>query len=196
MKRWQIDGHPTDAQLDEIAAVLLNGGVVLMPTDTIYGLHALAQSSAVVRIVELKGREENKPFVTIAASVTQIEALGVHVPDEVREIWPAALTAILTRSDRTTIAIRIPDLDWLRSLLERTGPLVSTSANRSHESPITFPNQLAPELQSALDGIVDDGVRESKASAIVDFTGDAPRVIREGDFRFTQNLRKTLRKSL
>jgi tRNA A37 threonylcarbamoyladenosine synthetase subunit TsaC/SUA5/YrdC len=59
-----------------------------------------------------------------------------------------------------------------------------------------MPNELARELQNALDGLVDGGRCPGKASTIVDFTGEHPRVIREGDSRFTQNLRKTLRKSL
>jgi tRNA A37 threonylcarbamoyladenosine synthetase subunit TsaC/SUA5/YrdC len=90
----------------------------------------------------------------------------------------------------------VPDLAWLRTLLGRTGPLVSTSANRSGEPPITSPDDLAHDLQNALDGIVDGGRREGKPSAIVDFTGDEPRVLREGDSRFAQILWKSLRKSL
>lgn len=193
MKRWTIDGDPNDREIEEIASMLLSGGVVLLPTDTIYGLHALPDYGA--RIAEIKGRDENKPFVTIAASIEQVESLGVTVPNEIRELWPAPLTAIFKKNN-STLAIRIPDVAWLRSLLERTGPLVSTSANRSGESPITQPNQLARDLHEALDAVVDAGVRDGKASAIVDFTGDEPRVVREGDPRFAQILRKSLRKSL
>ena len=193
MKRWVVDSEPSPDAIEEIASTLKSGGVVLMPTDTIYGLHAIASSAP--RIAEIKGREENKPFVTIASSISQIESLKIVVPDVLRELWPAALTAILKKNN-STIAIRVPDLAWLRSLLERTGPLVSTSANRAGEPPITSPNQLARELRDALDGIVDAGVREGKPSSIVDFTGDEPRVLREGDSRFQQILWKTLRKSL
>ena len=193
MRRWKIDGEPSPATLDEIASVLVAGGIVLMPTDTIYGLHAIPSSSA--RIRALKGRDEDKPFVTIASSVEQIESLGIHVIDALRELWPASLTAILEKN-HSTIAIRVPDLDWLRALLDRTGPLVSTSANRSGEPPITSPDDLAHDLQNALEGIVDAGPREGKPSAIVDFTGDEPRVLREGDSRFAQILRKSLRKTL
>ena len=193
MKRWTVAGEPSDREIEEIAAVLLSGGIVLLPTDTIYGLHASPEYAA--RIAAIKGRDETKSFVMIAASVEQAESLGVVVPDEIREVWPAPLTAILNKSN-STVAIRVPDVGWLRSLLEQTGPLISTSANRSGEAPITQPNQLARDLLDALDGIVDAGERDGKASAIVDFTGAEPRVLREGDSRFAQILRKSLRKSL
>ena len=166
-----------------------------MPTDTIYGLHAVADSDSVARIVEIKGRDENKPFVIIAASAEQARSLGVVVPALLCDLWPAPLTAILRRGD-STVAVRVPDLAWLRSLLQRTGPLVSTSANRAGQSPITFPEDLKREMFDAIDGVVDGGRREGKASTIVDFTGDEPRILREGDLLFTQNLRKRLRKSL
>ena len=198
MKRWQVERAPSPEQIDEIAATFKDGGVILMPTDTVYGLHAIAASDGVARIANLKNRDESKRFVTIAASIDQVRAMGLHVPDVLRDIWPAALTAILQGGGEPpqSTAIRVPDLAWLRSLLDRTGPLISTSANRSGEPPITFPGELAYDLQNALDGIVDAGPREGKASAIVDFTGEHPRVIREGDSRFAQFLRKTLRKTL
>lgn len=198
MKVWQVEGAPSPEQMDEIAAKFRNGGVILMPTDTIYGLHAIAGSDGVARIANLKNRDESKRFVTIAASIDQVRAMGLHVPTVLKDIWPAPLTAILQSGGEPpqSIAVRVPDLAWLRSLLERTGPLISTSANRSGEPPITFPGELAHDLQNALDGTVDAGRRDGKASAIVDFTGERPRVIREGDSRFAQFLWKTLRKRL
>jgi tRNA threonylcarbamoyl adenosine modification protein (Sua5/YciO/YrdC/YwlC family) len=190
VKRWPIAVAPSESQIDEIATLLRSGGIVLMPTDTIYGLHGLPKTSS--RIADIKGRDEAKRFVTIAASADQ---LGVGVPDALRSIWPAPLTAIL-RSGTSTVAVRVPDLDWLRSLLGKTGPLISTSANRSGEPPIDDPAHLPTTLVERIDGVVDGGRREGKASAIVDFTETEPRFIRDGDPRFTQMLRKTLSKKL
>lgn len=193
MKRWK---STDDLTLHEIAENLALGGIVLLPTDTIYGLHASANNQrSVNRLAEIKGRPGDKPFIVIAASIDDVEALGAAVPDVLHDIWPAPMTAILRRHD-TTIAARVPDLDWLRTLLEITGPLASTSANRSGETSITSPAELARDLHGALDGVLDLGRREAKPSAIVDFTGAVPRITREGDLAFTQNLRKTLRKSL
>lgn len=196
MKRWRVDGDPPDDVLDELADVLRAGGVVLLPTDTIYGLHAItSDQQAIARIREMKGRGDDKPFVIIASSIEQLRGLGAVVPEQLSGIWPAPLTAILP-SGATTIAARIPDLGWLRALLDRTGPLVSTSANRSAEPPVSSPETLADDLRNRLDALLDQGPREGKPSTIVDFTGADPRVIREGDSAFSQFLRKTLRKAL
>jgi tRNA threonylcarbamoyl adenosine modification protein (Sua5/YciO/YrdC/YwlC family) len=195
VKRWQLAGAPTESQLDEIAALLRSGGIVLLPTDTIYGLHALASDASSAKIAAIKGRNAEKRFVIIAASVAQLDAMGAEVPSTLNNIWPAPLTAILRRGTET-IAARVPNLKWLRELLERTGPLISTSANRGGEPPITIATALPVELLRAIDGVVDAGPRNGKPSAIVDFTETEPRFIREGDPRFTQDLRKTLSKKL
>jgi len=199
MRRWHIDDAPTSLQLKQIADALTSGSVVLMPTDTIYGLHAVASNEeAVARIAELKGREGSKPFIVLASSVSQFPDLGITAAPQVVEaldsLWPAPLTAILPRGG-STLAVRIPALDWLRTLVERTGPLVSTSANRSGEPAVDHPEALARALQDVLD-IVDGGVRTGEPSAILDLTGDEPRFIREGHPSFTQKVWKTLRKSL
>ena len=202
MRRWHIAEAPTSLQLKEIAEVLASGSVVLMPTDTIYGLHAVASNDeAVARIAEMKGRDEKKPFIVLASSVAQFPDLGITAAPEIvtalESIWPAPLTAILPRGEKT-LAVRIPALEWLRALIERTGPLVSTSANRSGEPAVDRPSALAPDLQKAFGGldVVDGGVRSGEPSAILDLTGDEPRFIREGHASFTQKVWKTLRKSL
>jgi L-threonylcarbamoyladenylate synthase len=198
-RRWHIDDAPSALQLTQIANALTEGAVVLMPTDTIYGLHAVAaNAAAVARIAEMKGRDDTKPFIVLAASVEQFPGLGITAPEEtvsaLASIWPAPLTAILPRGD-STLAVRIPALDWLRALLERTGPLVSTSANRSGEPAVDRPSALARDLQKELD-IVDGGIRSGEPSAILDVTGGEPRFIREGERFFTQKVWKTLRKTL
>jgi L-threonylcarbamoyladenylate synthase len=200
MKRWRVDGEPSPDVLDEIAAVIRAGGVALLPTDTIYGLHASATNEqAVARIRSMKERGDDKPFVVIASSIEQLQTLGATIPDALHEIWPAPLTAIVAAGERT-IAARVPDLGWLRALLDRTGPLVSTSANRSGQPPITTPEMLADDLSNSLnallDALLDAGPREGQPSTIVDFTGEEPRMIREGDPGFSQILRKRLWKGL
>lgn len=195
MKRWQVHDAPDAAQGAEIAGVLRGGGVILMPTDTIYGLHALANDTGAAKLAQIKGRDEGKRFVVIAASIEQLESMSVNVPAALRAIWPAPLTAILRRGAET-VAVRVPDLAWLRDLLAQTGPLFSTSANRSGETPIDRPQALTREVMTRLDGIVNAGPREGKPSAIVDFTQTEPRFIREGNPAFAQILRKTLLKKL
>ena len=200
MRRWHIAEAPTSLQLKEIADALASGAVVLMPTDTIYGLHAVAENEdAVARIAELKGRDDAaKPFIVLASSVSQFPDLGITARPEIvtalDSIWPAPLTAILPRGEKT-LAVRVPALEWLRTLLERTGPLVSTSANRSGEPAIEHPSALARDLQNQI-AVVDGGVRTGEPSAILDLTSPEPRFIREGHPSFTQKVWKTLRNSL
>jgi L-threonylcarbamoyladenylate synthase len=208
MRRWHIEEAPTALQLTEIARLLGEGGVVLLPTDTIYGLHASAlDERAVARVAEIKGREETKPFIVLASSIDDLPRLGVvadaQILQSLAEIWPAPLTAILPLREpvpasrgASSVAVRIPALDWLRELVARTGPLVSTSANRSGEPPVQSPNDFARDLHARLDAIVDAGVRKGEPSAILDLTSAEPRFIREGDLPFTQKVWKSLRKSL
>jgi len=208
MMLWTFTGAPDAHQLDEIDQTVREGGVVLLPTDTIYGLHALATDQrAADRVAEIKGRADTKPFVVLGASLNQLEEIGIAVRPEVRnalqQLWPAPLTAILPLNHpipasrgAATLAVRVPALEWLRELLERTGPLLSTSANRSGEPPIEDAKNLARELQNQLDGVADGGPSRSEPSTIVDFTGDEPRLVREGDVFFTQKVWKTLRISL
>jgi len=150
----------------DIASILLGGGVVILPTDTIYGLHALANNEAAIqRIVAIKGRGEDKPFVVVGASIEQLEQLGaqfdVSTRKIVNELWPGPLTAIVPiqkpiAASRGTskIAVRIPKLDSLHELLQRTGPLASTSVNRTGEPPLVDPKSLARDLQNSIDAIV------------------------------------------
>ena len=206
--RWRITGRPTTVQVHEIARLLLEGRVLLLPTDTIYGLHAVAtDADAVGRIVEIKGRDETKPFVVIASSIDQFAELGVvadpDLLDRLASLWPAPLTVILQLANpipasrgASTLAVRVPDLEWLRDLAARTGPLVSTSANRSGAPPATRPAELAPDLLGMIDGVVDAGPLSGEPSAILDLTGSEPRFLREGHSSFTQKVWKTLRKTL
>lgn len=207
-RRWQIADAPSALQLAEIAKTLIGGAVVLLPTDTIYGLHAAAlDETAVSRVAEIKGREETKPFIVLAASLDDLQPLGISAtPDQLdalRSLWPAPLTAILPLAQPIaasrglgSLAVRIPALEWLRELVARTGPLVSTSANRSGEPQVDRPAFLARDMQARLDGIVDAGVRSGEPSLIVDLTSEEPRIVREGTESFTQKVWKTLRKTL
>jgi L-threonylcarbamoyladenylate synthase len=181
---------------------------MLLPTDTIYGLHAVATDErAVGRIASMKGREETKPFVVIGASMQQLQDIGVEFPASASQVlqslWPAPLTAILplrlpvaASRGAATLAVRVPDLEWLRQLAAICGPLASTSANLSGEPAVESPDRLSYGLQTSLDGVVDAGPLKGEPSVIVDFTGDSAKITREGDPAFTQKVWKTLRKSL
>src|SRR5688572_12498672 len=149
-----------------VARVLTAGGVALLPTDTIYGFHALATDNvAIEKIAAIKGRDE-KPFIVLSDSIEQAETIGARFSPNARTVlqkyWPGPLTAILllektiaASRGAKTIAVRVPALEWLRELVRRTGPLASTSANRSGEPPMQSPNQLSSDLQMRIDVVVD-----------------------------------------
>jgi L-threonylcarbamoyladenylate synthase len=208
-KRWKIGSEgPDPAQLEEIAALLKRGEVIVAPTDTIYGLHAVAANDPAVRkIFAIKGRSEEKPLPVLFSSVEQLEEAGAILSEEVREtlreIWPAPFTAVVpllrpipASAGAATVAARVPSVPWLLRLIERTGPLASTSANRSGLEPVSDPSSLPTELEREVGGLIDAGRVGGRPSTIVDFTGASPRVLRSGDFFFTQNLWKKSRKSL
>jgi L-threonylcarbamoyladenylate synthase len=193
---------------ETLATALRDGGIALLPTDTIYGLHALANDrTAIEKLIVAKNRDDGKPFVVLGSSLRQLEALGAQFVEPWRsildKIWPAPLTAVVRLDSavaasrgNSTLAVRVPDIDWLRDVIEQTGPIASTSVNRSGETPLISLDGLSSALQTPVDVVVDVGPLDAKPSTIVDFTGDEPRLIREGESLFTQKVWKSLRKSL
>lgn len=206
--RWRFEGAPSRATLDEIASVIRAGGVVILPTDTLYGLHADARNAgAIARIQACKSREEAKPLLVLCSSPGQARELGVSMPAATEAaldaIWPAPLTAILplrepvaASAGAATIGVRVPAIGWLRELAEVTGPIASTSVNYAGQPPATGAELVPREIEEAVDGIADAGTLEGSPSTIVDLTTTTPKVLRRGAFDFTQELWKTVRKSL
>jgi L-threonylcarbamoyladenylate synthase len=206
--RWELDPAPSRAVVEEIAAVIRGGGVVILPTDTLYGLHAAARdASAIGRIQLCKGRDGGKPLLVLCASCRDARDLGAAIDDDLARaldaIWPAPLTAILplahpiaASAGTMTLGVRIPAVDWLRELATITGPIASTSVNRAGEVPSTSAETIPPNIAAVVDGIADAGPLEGTPSTIVDFTTDPPTILRKGDFDFSQELWKTARKSL
>ena len=133
--------------LAEAAAALRAGGVVLLPTDTVYGLAALTPEAEDDLFV-LKGRPADRSIAVLVADRRAAESLADDVPAPLAELmdrhWPGPLTVVLPRAatpgqpqvggDRDTIGVRCPDHPWLRRLLAEVGPLATTSANR-HAAP-------------------------------------------------------------
>lgn len=181
------------AAVDLVADVRNRGGVVVLPTETFYGLGAdPGDPEAVERIRALKGRPSELGLPVLCADWAQVEALAV-VPDRWREPlvrgWPGPLTAVLPARGRPaagagqTVAVRVPGMDLLRRLLEAVGPLTATSANR-HGLPAS--NDLETALASILgppDGVLDGGrTPGGLATTLVDLTAVEARVIRQGEF--------------
>jgi L-threonylcarbamoyladenylate synthase len=189
----------------EAADALRHGGVVVVPTDTVYGLAARpADAGAVQDVYRIKGRPGGKPLPVLAASDEQVRALGVAFNPAARALaarwWPGPLTLVFAFEDgaarpawlegRDEVAVRVPDHDFLRGLLETTGVLVATSAN-PHGAPT--PRAAADVLRAfgaraeggavphaEVDLVVDAGTLADVPSTLVNVAGSEPVVEREG----------------
>jgi len=177
------------------AAWLHGGGVAVVPTDTVYGLAARpADTDAVRAVYRMKGRPEGMHFPVLAASVAQVRELGVAFTPGAealaRRWWPGPLTlafAFGPALDRPTwldgraeVAVRIPDHDFLRALLEETGVLVVTSANPHGAPTPRTAHDVAACLGSSVDLVVDGGELHDIPSTLVNVSGLEPSVEREG----------------
>lgn len=178
----------------QVTAVLLDGGVVVLPTDTVYGLAASPDDSdALRRLFTLKGRAADVPVAVLCASATQALSLAgtVNAPAAVLAArhWPGPLTLVLPRSGdlewdlgepRSTIGVRCPDHALIRSVTTDLGPIAVTSANRHGEPTPTTAAAAASSLTGPVDLVVDGGILAGNASTVVDATVDPVRVLRAG----------------
>ncbi len=188
-----------DATLDEgLAAAksaLAAGELVVLPTDTVYGLAADAfEPAAVRRLLEAKGRDRDMPPPVLVASPTTLDALATDIPsylrDMISELWPGPLTVICHQQPslswdlgdtRETVAVRMPDNPYALALLKQTGPLAVSSANTSGEPAAEDIEAAELMLGDAVAVYLDGGPAAGAVpSTIVDVTGRTPRIAREG----------------
>lgn len=179
----------------EAAEALRRGELVVLPTDTVYGIAADAFSpTAVGRLLEAKGRGRDMPTPVLVPSARTLDGLVDVVPPAARELvdafWPGALTLVLPHAatlawdlgdTRGTVAVRMPLDAVALAVLEKTGPLAVSSANRSGLPPATDCAEAARQLGNAVEIYLDGGVcGDPVPSTIVDLTTEPPRVLRLG----------------
>jgi L-threonylcarbamoyladenylate synthase len=183
------------AGLDAATAAIASGDLVVLPTDTVYGLAADAFSpEAVHRLVTAKGRGRDMPPPVLIGAPATLEALAADVPAWLRsmtsELWPGPLTVICREQPsldwdlgdtRQTVAVRVPDDRVALALLKTTGPLAVSSANRTGEPPATSIDEAERMLGDTVAVYLDGGTSPGGlASTILDVTGPTARVLREG----------------
>ncbi|NNH51127.1 threonylcarbamoyl-AMP synthase [Promicromonospora citrea] len=181
--------------IDEAVNAISRGGLVVLPTDTVYGIGADAfDKEAVAALLAAKGRGRQMPPPVLVGDVATLDGLATDVPEDARrlveEFWPGGFTVILRAQPSLqwdlgdtggTVALRMPDHPAALALLKRTGPLAVSSANRSGspaaQDVADARRQLGESVAIYLDGGQAPG---GVASTIVDATGPALRVVREG----------------
>ena len=179
----------------EAVSAVRRGELVVLPTDTVYGIGADAFTpAAVTALLEAKGRGRDMPAPVLVGSVRAAQALvedfGTYGQDLVDEFWPGALT-LVCRANSTlawdlgdskgTVAVRMPLHQLTLELLKETGPLAVSSANRSGAAPARTAEDAEAQLGDSVEVYLDDGASgEADPSSIVDLTGAVPRLLRAG----------------
>ncbi|HVU61224.1 MAG TPA: L-threonylcarbamoyladenylate synthase [Mycobacteriales bacterium] len=189
------DPQEREIGLDEAAAAIRSGELVVLPTDTVYGVGADAfLPQAIEGLLAAKGRDRSMPVPVLVASPSMLNALVDQMPETAAALteafWPGALTLVLRHTahlvwdlgdSKGTVAVRMPASDIAQDLITRTGPLGVSSANRSGHPPATTMLDARLQLGAAVSVYLDGGPSgDSVPSSIVDVTGDQPRLLRAG----------------
>jgi L-threonylcarbamoyladenylate synthase len=175
--------------------IVAQGGLVVLPTDTVYGLGCDPfNASAVGALFIAKARGRDLPLPVLVHNWRQAIGLVEDITEQAKlliaEFWPGPLTIVLRESpgigwdlgySRGTVAVRMPKHEFALALIERTGPLAVTSANRSGVPTPSTAKEIAEQLGGHVDVFFDTGPSGGgPASTIVDLSGDGVRVLREG----------------
>jgi len=182
-------------QVKEAVQILKNGGVIVFPTDTVYGLGADAfNSKAVERIYEIKKRPRHLPLPLLLSDVSQVTMIAKSVPEIgwslASHFWPGGLTLVLPKAASLptylakgpTVAVRVPNHPICLALSKRLGrPIIGTSANISGQPSSLTADKVKQQLGDKVDLIIDGGkCSGGSESTIVDVTGGVPVVLRQG----------------
>ncbi len=188
------DREQWQALVEVGARVIARGGLVVLPTDTLYGVGCDPfDAGAVDALFKAKGRGHDLPLPVLVHTWRQAVGLVEDVTERaqslIAEFWPGPLTIVLREApgigwdlgdSRGTVALRMPKQDFALALIERTGPLAVTSANRSGQPAATSVDVIVRDLPDA-DVFFDAGeAGGGPASSIVDLSGPEPRLLRVG----------------
>ncbi len=188
--------NATEKAIDEAVAIIRNGGVVGLPTETVYGLGANAfDSSAVEKIFEAKGRPKDNPMIVHVSSIEEVYPLVREFPEKAKALaekyWPGPLTIIMPKSDmvpdRTsgnldTVAVRMPSHPVMREVIKKSGcPIAAPSANLSGSPSPTNAKYVFDDMNGRIGLILDGGECEvGLESTVITLAGEKPRLLRPG----------------
>ena len=196
---------PDPVAVERAVVALREGRPVILPTDTVYGVAVPASvAGATQALVVLKGRASTQPFAVLVADLAQARSLAEPLSPLVEHLastyWPGPLTLVVRRrrdltglqlgGNPSTIGVRCPDHPLVRDLAQRLGPIVTPSANRHGEPPPATAAAAAAALGGSVAEVLDGGVLDGQASAVVDCTVKPPKLLRGG--RLTDALIRTI----
>lgn len=190
-------------QLEQISFFLKNSGVVIIPTDTIYGIVGTALNPQVVeKIYKLRKRTPSKPMIILISSLMDLEKFEIKVTDKQKQFlnknWPNPVSIILPCNSKqfeylhrgtNFLAFRMPKDSNLLELLKKVGPLVAPSANFEGEKPSDTIEEAKIYFEDKVDFYLDGGKMESKPSTLIELNEDGIyTVLREGSYKFNEKL--------
>ncbi|MFQ5560305.1 MAG: L-threonylcarbamoyladenylate synthase [Nitrospinota bacterium] len=196
MKRLKYEPTlPCHRILEQACEVLAKGGIIVYPTDTIYGLGcSIFSEQAVRRVYKIKGRDSRNPMSIICSGLEDISKFAT-VPNFafrlMKRSLPGPYTFILEsskevpkyiRSTKKTVGIRVPDHTLCLALVKKFGhPIITTSVNISGEAPLNEPDIVEDSFEKDIDLLVDSGMLTTGPSTVVDCSKGSPEILRHGE---------------
>ncbi|OGM29545.1 threonylcarbamoyl-AMP synthase [Candidatus Woesebacteria bacterium RIFCSPHIGHO2_01_FULL_44_10] len=173
---------------------LKQGKIGVLPTDTLYGIHARALDRvAVEKVYTIRRRQPNKLFIILIASIDDLKKFKIEMDDHTQGFlekhWPASLSVVLPcphdefkylHRTTKTLAFRIPKKTNLLAILKQTGPLISTTVNPEGQDPAKTISQAKVYFGNQLDFYVDEGYLDNPPSTLIKFESGRPAVLRQG----------------
>ncbi len=182
--------------INEAVEILNRGGVIALPTDTLYGVSANAlDDKAASKVFSVKGREEFSPLPVFLSDADSLFKYGRDIPEAAVRLaelfWPGKLTIVVKKSTLIpsvvsggldTVGLRVPDHPTPRAVVRELGaPVTATSANISGKPALTSADKVVSELGARLDLVLDGGrLAPSSPSTVIDITSDPPAILRDG----------------
>lgn len=193
MNTLTLPGHSPEA-LSQAVLTLQQGGIVAIPTDTVYGVAAaLSHPEAIERLYAVKGREHTKAIAVLLGSAAQLGQVALEPgPEALRlaqRFWPGALTLVVPRqpslpanlTQTDNVGVRVPDHALAQQLLLASGPLAVTSANLSGQPDALNAQAVLSQLGGRIEAILNGGSTPGAVpSTVVDTTLSPPRILRAG----------------
>ena len=180
-------------QMNEICDVIQKGGIVAFPPETVYGVGIhFDDEEALDRLMEAKNRDYSKAITLMVADkkdISQYAYISPQAQKMIDQFMPGMITLIFKKKEsvrdsmtngKSTIGIRIPDSEFVLSLLKKVGPMLVTSANLSQHSNTTSTQEVLNQLDGRIDLVVDGKTSDNIASTVVDVSQDEIKILRAG----------------